>query len=424
MDHAVATLVHLASSDPAARVDALYQLVLLASAHESAVRMLAGPLCIARLINIATNALSSTPEAAALAAWIFARMADGQEVCVSEAPQVLDCLARMLPSINDRVRAASSRAVQALADGSAAGRAIVLDRGRQDPAFRAELARHSRLQSLAAAVPTTPGGAHGKFSSGGSPSGASGQQQQWKVLKIDTDAELVLIVNTKLPLATTVDEVLGRSVVRPITELEPAAGALMSSTDRAAATADLEVAFRSYKEADGIAQAAIEQINDQCEMLAEELLDEDSGESMDPELTEESEHVQKVLKRVSQYRINRFPVNSSQGAKMVIYLQELARRAKSAADAAEAFVVKSIDDAGYYFGLDLDDAPMDLAELGEAAVRLCSALKKSGRIIYVGCEVRPSAAVRAAAAAAAMKEAAAAVQNASPASTAAPGSTM
>ena len=420
----MATLVHLASSDPAAQVDALYQLVLLLSAHESAVCMLVGPLCISRLINIATNALSSTPEAAALVAWIFARMADGKGVCVSEAPQVLDCLARMLPSTNDRVRAASSRAVQALADGSAEGRAIVLDRGRQHPAFRAELAQHSRLQSLAAAVHSTPGGAHGKFSGGSSPSGASRQQHQWKVLKIDTEAELVLIVSARLPLATTVDEVLGRSVVRPITELEPAAGALMSSTDRAAATADVEVAFRSYQEADSIAQAAIEQINDQCEMLAEELLDEDTGESVDPELTEESEQIQKALKRVLQYRVNRFPVNSSQGAKMVIYLQELARRAKSAADAAEAFVAKSIDEAGHYFGLDLDDAPMDLAELGEAAVKLCNALKKTGRIIYVGCEVRASAAVRAAAAAAAVKEAAAAVQTASHTSTTAAGGTM
>jgi hypothetical protein len=393
MEHAVATLVHLASSDEAARVDAMYQLVLVASAHESALHELAGPLCLVRLVTIARDALSSTPEVAALAAWIFARMADGQAVRVSEAPQMLDCLAKMLPSSNDRVRVASSRAVQALADASAEGRAIVLERGRQDPVFRAELERNSTLQPLAAAVNailTTPGSGPSPSgpSTSGMPLGAAGQQQ-WKVLRIDGD--LVLTTRTDGPRATTVNEVLSRSVVRPITELEPIAGALMSTADRAAATSNLNVAFKSYVEADSIAQAAMEQLNDQCEMLAEELLDEDSGESMDPELTEDSEHVQKALERVSQCRVTQFPVNSAHGAKTAIYLEELARRAKSAADASEAFVVKSIDEAGHYFGFELDDAPMDLEQLGEAAAKLCNALKKTGRVVYVGCNVRPKA---------------------------------
>ena len=395
MDHAVATLVHIASSDPAARADAMYQLVLVASAHESALRELAGPLCVARLIDIATNALRSEPEVAALAAWVFARIADGKAVPTSQAPQVVECLARMLPSNNDRVRAAATRAVQALADESAETRAIVLHRGRQDPAFRTELARDPRLQPLAAAAaasPTTPPGnapLHGGSSSDGSAAGSSGQQQRWKVLRID--AELVLIVNASGQRATTVDEVLRRSMVWPITKLAPVACASMSANDRAAATSNLNVAFKSYIEADSMAQAAMEQISDQCEMLAEELLDEDSGESTDPELTEDADRIQKVLERVSQYRVTQLPNPKypMHGATTVMYLEQLARRAKLAADEVEAFVVKSIDEAGHYFGFDLDDAPMDLSQLGESAAKLCSALKKTGLIIYVGCDVRP-----------------------------------
>ena len=72
-----------------------------------------------------------------------------------------------------------------------------------------------------------------------------------------------------------------------------------------------------------------------------------------------------------------------------MYLEKLARYAKTAADASEAFVLKSIDEAGYDFGYDLDDAPMDLEQLGEAAAKLCNALKKTGRVVYVGCNVRP-----------------------------------
>ena len=54
-------------------------------------------------------------------------------------------------------------------------------------------------------------------------------------------------------------------------------------------------------------------------------------------------------------------------------------------------MTKAINEAGYDFGDDLDDALMDLAQLGEAAAKLCNALKQTGRVVYVGCNVRPKA---------------------------------
>lgn len=396
----MATLVHLATSDAAAQADAMHQLVMVASAHESALRELAGSVCIARIIDIATNALTSTPEVAALAAWIFVRMADGNAVPISEAPQVLDCLARMLPSNNDRVRVASSRAVQALVEGSAEGRAIVMNRGRQDPVFWSQLMRHTRLRSFVTAAaaggpatdaPTAPGSAPspGGGSTGGSPARATKKHHDRVVLRIDGELALIVQYPKEGPRATTVDEVLRCSVVRSINEIEPVACAMMSPTDHATAASQLCVAFESYVEADSMAQVAMEQINDQCDTLAEELLDEESGESMDPELTADSERLKKALKHVSQLRVTQLPKHRVHGVKTVMFLDELAHFAKKAADEAEAFLVNSVDESGYDFGLELDDAPMDLAQMGEAAAKLSVALKKTGKYVHRGCKVRP-----------------------------------
>lgn len=418
MEHAVANLVHLAASDAAARADAMYQLVLVASAHESALQQLAGPLCIERLTGIAESAGGGAPEVAAFVAWIFAKMADSQTVrLASDAPEVLDCLARLLPSANDRVRAASSRAVQALADGSPEGMSLVVDRAGRDAAFLAELGLHSRLQPLvavavaaaartAAAVPTTPVGAPPQSAAAASApavsaaavsatAGASSPAQQLQGTVLRVDGELVLVVTANGPKATTVSEVLRRSVVRRITELEPVARATMSAADRATATSELNVAFSSYLEADNMAQMAMEQITDQCDALDDELIHStESGESTDPELTAESQSVRKSLAKVAQCRVTQLPKHRVQGAATIQYLEQLAHKAKAAADEAEAFVVNSVDEAGYDFGFDIDDAPMDLSQLGEAATRLERALKKTGAIIHVGCRVRPAVPVK------------------------------
>jgi hypothetical protein len=48
-----------------------------------------------------------------------------------------------------------------------------------------------------------------------------------------------------------------------------------------------------------------------------------------------------------------------------------------------------MDEAGYDFGFEVEDAPMDLTQLGEASAKLCEAPKETGAITHIGCKVRP-----------------------------------
>ena len=70
MEFAVAHLLHTAHTDELSRADAMYQLVVLSGAHGSALRSLAGPVAVSRLLDIAE---SCTPDVEAFVAWIIAR---------------------------------------------------------------------------------------------------------------------------------------------------------------------------------------------------------------------------------------------------------------------------------------------------------------------------------------------------------------
>ena len=339
----------------------MYQLTLVASESEAALVQLAGPTCIARLLGIAEAAGdgdAAAPEVEAFAAWIFARMADSPHAALaSSAPEALGWLARVLPAKSERVRAAASRAVAALAESSEEGKELVVVRAQEDKKFFKELGRHDRLRPLqadasavaasgaattsfgrtvprAAAAPRSPATVASISVSSGSPAAASRQQQQGTVLRLD--GELALVVTG--PRASTVGDVLRRSVLRRVTELEPLRRLEMSAADRATAASRLDVAFASYMVADNMAQTAMKQINDQCEALAEALLDTDSGASSDPELTEESQRLQKSMERVAQCRVTQLPKHRLQGCTTVQYLERLAQAVKGAADEADAFV--------------------------------------------------------------------------------------
>jgi len=176
----------------------------------------------------------------------------------TEAPQTLECVARLLPSADDHVRRASVRALRALWGSGEEGRELVLAKVRQKSggdAFLAEMARHRDLQSIYSAAGAALGG------KGARRSGSVGQ-----VIRID--GELALVVTSK---GATVPEVLTKCVLRRVSELEATQQFTMTTAERSAATSVVQAAWDAYTQADNMALMATEQINDQCDAVTEEL---------------------------------------------------------------------------------------------------------------------------------------------------------